>query len=246
MDPESILTILGGAGAVAVVLLLWRPGQKKNKGVIGTDVSVSAEKERALDQFNRDNAAHGSLNTEEDWEIIPITTPRSGRHGLREEVVENLSISTADDIASATAPPAGTSRNVPEDLIVVLNVMAHQGQLFDGAAIIDATHDAGLVFGEMQIFHYMYHGAPLFSLANALNPGSFDINAMENTTTPGLTLFLRLPGLIDGLAAFDRMYSIATQLAATLGGEVCDARRTILTAQALEKQRDEIAEHQRG
>ena len=234
MDPESMLTILGGVGAVAVVLLLWRPGQKKNKGVIGTDVSVSAEKERALDRFNGD--------AEEEWEITPITTSRSGRQGLRGEADEDLSISTADDVA----PPETDSRNAPEDLIVVLNIMAHQGQAFDGAAILNATHDAGLVFGDMQIFHYIYNSAPLFSLANALNPGSFDINAIENTTTPGLTLFLRLPGPIDGLAAFDRMYSVATQMASTLGGEVCDARRTILTAQALEKQRDEIAEHQRG
>ncbi len=232
MDPESMLTILGGAGAVAVVLLLWRPGQKKN--VIGADVSVSAEKERALDQFNGD--------AEEEWEITPITTPRSGRQGLREDADEDFSISTADVVP----PPAADSRNVPEDLIVVLNIMAHQGQVFDGAAILDATHDAGLVFGEMQIFHYIYNGAPLFSLANALNPGSFDINAIENAATPGLTLFLRLPGPIDGLAAFERMYSVAAQLATTLGGEVCDARRAILTAQALEKQRDEIAEYQRS
>ncbi len=234
MDPESMLTILGGAGAVAVVLLLWRPGQKKNKGVIGADVSISAEKERALDQFNG--------NTEEEWEITPITPSRSGRQGLREEADEDLSISTADDIA----PPAADSRNMPKDLIVVLNIMAHQGQVFDGAAIVNATHDAGLVFGEMQIFHYIYNGAPLFSLANALNPGSFDINTIESAATPGLTLFLRLPGPIDGLAAFDRMYSVATQMASTLGGEVCDARRAVLTAQALEKQRDEVAEHQRG
>lgn len=161
--------------------------------------------------------------------------------GLREDAGEDLSISTTDDVASAT-----NSRNAPEDLIVVLNVMAHQGQAFHGAAIINATHDAGLVFGEMQIFHYMYNGAPLFSLANALNPGSFDISAIEDAATPGLTLFLRLPGPIDGLAAFDRMYNITTRLATTLGGEVCDSRRVILTAQALEKQREEIAEHQRG
>lgn len=235
MDPESMLLILGGAGAAAVVLLLWRPGQKKNKGVIGADVSAPP------DQSGGNKAAHDSLNAEEDWEIIPITTPRSGRHGLREDADEDLSISTTDDVASATNP-----RNVPEDLIVVLNVMAHQGQVFHGAAIVNATHDAGLVFGEMQIFHYMYNGAPLFSLANALNPGSFDISVMENTTTPGLTLFMRLPGPIDGLTAFDRMYSVAMQLAAALGGEVCDGRRAILTAQALEKQREEIAEHQRG
>ncbi|MEQ6341428.1 MAG: cell division protein ZipA [Gammaproteobacteria bacterium] len=259
-----MLTILGGAGAVAVVLLLWRPGQKKNKGVIGADVSASPH------QSSADKVAHDSLNAEEDWEITPIITSRSGRHGLSVDVAEDLSISTSDDIASATAPsvaqppmdkdvqeaqarrpsmdspPATNSHKVPEDLIVVLNIMAHQGHVFHGAAILNAMHDAGLLFGEMQIFHYMYNGAPLFSLANALNPGSFDINVIENAATPGLTLFLRLPGPIDGLAAFDRMYSIATRLATTLGGEVCDGRRTILTAQALEKQREEIAEYQRG
>ncbi|ABA58166.1 cell division protein ZipA [Nitrosococcus oceani ATCC 19707] len=127
------------------------------------------------------------------------------------------------------------------ELVIVLTVMARGKSMFRGKDIVRVLEDKGLRYGEMNIYHaYSPGGRAIFSVANIMEPGSFNLEQIERFSTTGLALFMRLPGAAGGFAAFDAMLEIARLLAEKLNGEVRDERRNILTAQALEQVRERI------
>lgn len=137
-----------------------------------------------------------------------------------------------------------------EELIIVLNVMAEPGQPFPGPEVRAALESVDMRFGDMQIFHH--HGVgdmrtevPVFSVANMLNPGTFDVTRLDGFTTPGLVMFMRLPGPLDPRVAFELMLNTGQRLADTLHGELRDETRSVLSAQTIAHVRERIAEFNR-
>lgn len=130
--------------------------------------------------------------------------------------------------------------------VVVLNVMARQDRTFAGSEVRNAVEGAGFEYGDWQIFHYYppRHGdnPPAFSLANMVKPGSFDLANMDAMTTAGLSLFMVPAGDEDDIASFDTMLATTRRLAVELGGEVRDARRSVLTRQAIAQIREQLNE----
>mgnify|MGYP001819120023 FL=1 len=148
----------------------------------------------------------------------------------------------ADTATTPKAPP-------PEpDKVVTLFVMAPTGVPFPGAFVFEAMETAGLQFGDMEIFHCIDSqtgsGDPLFSVANMVEPGTFDLSAIATFTTRGLVLFLQLPGPADPVKSFDRMVEAARSLADSLGGTVCDATRSALTNQTIGHMREDVIDYQ--
>ena len=130
--------------------------------------------------------------------------------------------------------------------VVVLNVMSGEDKLFLGHAVRSALESAGFEHGDWQIFHYysskQFDAPPLFSLANMVKPGNFDLGRMDTLSTPGLSLFMVPAGADDDIAVFDTMLATARRLAQDLGGEVRDARRSVLTRQAIAQIREQLNE----
>jgi len=154
----------------------------------------------------------------------------------------------------APAPqPARESRRASsqsdEVNVIVLHIMAKKEGHFEGALLLDALLGNGLRYGDMGIFHRheMENGSgPLhFSLANSVKPGTFDLSAMESFSTPGLTLFMPLEGLNNPLESFAQLVKTAQSLAKTLGGELKDETRSVLTKQTIEHHRQQIIEYTR-
>ncbi|ADE14599.1 cell division protein ZipA [Nitrosococcus halophilus Nc 4] len=138
------------------------------------------------------------------------------------------------------SPPPPPQASGPE-LIIVLTVVARGKSMFRGTEIVQVLEGKGLRHGEMDIYHaYSPGGRAVFSVANIMEPGSFDLEQIDHLSTPGLALFLRLPGPAGGFAAFDAMLETAELLAEKLNGEVRDERRNVLTAQAIEQIRERI------
>jgi cell division protein ZipA len=128
--------------------------------------------------------------------------------------------------------------------VIVLNVMAHEGREFRGEDLIHTIIASGLKFGDMQIFHHRFgkgsNGPVIFSLANILNPGTFDLNNMAQFNTIGVSLFMAMPTPINNLDAFEQMLAVAQQLCTTLDGELKDDHRNVMTAQTIEHYRQRI------
>ena len=91
-----------------------------------------------------------------------------------------------------------------QGLVIVINLLARPGLEFNGEKIVQACKHAGLELGDMDIFHYLSQSETqtrekMFSMANVVNPGTFDINNISTLKTQGLSLFMQLPGPVDGL-----------------------------------------------
>ena len=131
------------------------------------------------------------------------------------------------------------------DLVIALTVMAPKDRLFTGRAIKNALDNQDLHFGDMQIYHRFTLGSrkqSLFSVANIVDPGTFLPAELISMKTPGVLLFARLPGPVNGLAVLDAMLDCARQMAEQLDGVVCDEQRQPLTEQTLEALRSRIFE----
>lgn len=151
------------------------------------------------------------------------------------ETASDTSTKPAEDLVQAT------SRG--EQIILSLTIMALPQRRFSGEAIVQAMHDQKLVFGEMRIFHYFTDTnkqLPVLSVANILEPGVFDINTMHEFTTPGLVVFMRLPGPQEPRTEFDTLLRVAKGLTEQLQGELCDESRSALTQQTISYLREKV------
>jgi cell division protein ZipA len=133
---------------------------------------------------------------------------------------------------------------VPVERIVSLFVIAREGHAFNGADLIVAAEKAGLEYGDMGIYHRLVDGkrelGPIFSVANMLKPGSFDLTRLDALRTPGLSFFMALPGPVAALDAWDAMLPTAQRLAELLDGQVLDEERNALGRQRIAHIRDEL------
>jgi len=130
--------------------------------------------------------------------------------------------------------------------IVVINVMSRDGYTFSGDDLLQVLINAGLKFGEMNIFHKRLGNDSksllVFSVANILNPGTFDLNNLDSFSTLGISLFLALPTAINNMDAFEQMLAVAQQVGSTLDGELKDDHRNVMTTQTIEHYRQRISD----
>lgn len=128
--------------------------------------------------------------------------------------------------------------------VLVLNVTAKDGRVFAGDDLLQVLITSGLKFGDMNIFHKRlskeHQSTVIFSVANMLNPGTFDLNNMEEFTTLGISFFLALPTPINNLDAFEKMLGVAQEIRDTLGGDLKDDHRNGMTGQTIEHYRQRI------
>jgi cell division protein ZipA len=173
-----------------------------------------------------------------------------------EESTSDLLVDEVVDEVPAKAPPA---RKVPEieddqsgeetaesthkpEKFVVIYVLALD-EPFPGQGLVEILLDSGMTFGEMDIFHQLDDSAAqLFSLASAVEPGTFNMASLDQFSTPGVTLFMRVHELAEPLQILDSMLSVANTIAQDLNGEVRDETRSVMTPQTIEHCRQSITE----
>jgi cell division protein ZipA len=131
-----------------------------------------------------------------------------------------------------------------EEKIVALHVAARMGDTFQGKELLKVFRTRGYEFGDLDIFHLLRDGQPVFSVANMVKPGFFDFEAMETFTTPGVSLFMRLPGPLAPNIAFDVLINEANALAKDLNAEVQDAQHSTLMKQTIQHMRDDVQAYQ--
>lgn len=149
-----------------------------------------------------------------------------------------------------------TSKNDPPkaeyvdpDEVIVVNIMAHPGEQFDGELLLNALMDEGMKLGNMDIFHRHHQNngdAPVvFSLANMVVPGTFNLAKMNEFSTPGVSMFLGLPVVGDSLEAYSDLIITAQNIAHAIGGELKDENRSVMTKQTIEHSKQRVIEYER-
>lgn len=133
--------------------------------------------------------------------------------------------------------------------IITLYIAARAGQVLRGPDIVVAAEKAGLTYGHMQIFHRLIEShperGPIFSVANIMKPGSFDMATIQELETPAIAFFLTLPAPITALEAWEKMEPTATRMAELLDGVLMDESRNPLGRQRVQHIREELRAYDR-
>ena len=222
------------------------------------DINVVAQDDLPL---NKDLAAHNDAENNSVYSD-PVSKPKpkvkkQPRKAIKkptkaELARDQMEINFGDaeniDTNDEPSPTPNTTNNI-ESEVLAISVVVPQGQIISGAALLPSLLTLGMKYGEMNIFHRHQdnagNGKVTFSLANALNPGTFDLDNMENFVTQGVSLFMTLPNAGDPFAVFDQMLVAAKQLALEFNGQLLDDKRSVLTKQTEQHYITKIREFER-
>ena len=151
-----------------------------------------------------------------------------------------------DAPAPAEPATAGHGRRASEefDKIVTLYIAAKAGEKLRGPDIVVAAEKTGLAYGYMNVFHRLVEGhperGPVFSVANIMKPGSFDMATIQSLETPAIAFFLTLPAPVSALDAWETMLPTAERMTELLGGVLLDESRSALGRQRIQHIREDL------
>lgn len=167
--------------------------------------------------------------------------------GNRSEAAQSAAAATQEGRGGSEL---GTRPGGDFDKIVSVYLVARAGQSLSGSDLVVAAEKAGLVFGNMNIFHRMVDNhpelGPIFSVANLVKPGYFDLRAIKELQTPGVNFFITLPGPISALDAWDTLLPTAQRMAELLDAVLLDEERNALGRQRIANIRDELRVYDRA
>ena len=205
------------------------------------DDSLKADNDSPLPfSRNRDEEIHDALMAD-DYEAAFSAEPKPELQPETELEPESESEPESEPPTEAEtetrAEPSETGAE-PSETVLVFNILARDGSTLSGKSINSVALANDMVFGEMNIYHHMGEdNKSVFSLVNMVKPGSFDPATIHELNTPGITLFLQLPGPSNAADAFNDMLHTAQRMSELLEARLCDSRRQPLTETAVEEYR---------
>jgi cell division protein ZipA len=168
---------------------------------------------------------------------------------LDDETMPSINVDEVDTRSQKPDKIENSETPSLEAQVIILSVVMPDNHQMSGAALLPSLLTLGMKYGEMNIFHRHQdnagNGAVTFSLANMLNPGSFELDTMETFVTQGVSLFMTLPNAGDPFAAFDQMLLAAKQLATEFNAQLLDDKRNVMTKQTEQHYVSKIREFDR-
>lgn len=236
MDPLRLILVLIGLVVIAGIYLYYRD-PKDTSEQYGDSPSLI---ERIKAMFGGESVSPeideriGPDISDEDFEQLgSMVASRTSTDN--ETLDEDIQIGWDDSI---DVDPG-------EQLVLVFHILAKDGLMFAGEDILSATEQTGFSHGAMQIFHYFgdqkaTEGNAICSIANAVEPGNFELVNISSLSTPGISVFMQLPGPVEGKQALELTLDKARELSQLLDGELCDESRNILTEQSIRHMREKV------
>ncbi len=217
--------------------------------VLGPSRVLDDHKEPQLDEHDLPSM---SAPVRENGKRKRAAEPAQGDLNLKLDLDEPSFSSRDTDFPDETKPVTFSNEGkeqAPVEEVLVISVISRDEGGFKGPALLQNILESGLRFGEMDIFHrhesMAGNGEVLFSMANAVKPGVFDLDDIDHFSTRAVSFFLGLPGPRHPKQAFDVMVAAARKLAHELNGELKDDQRSVMTAQTIEHYRQRIVEFER-
>jgi cell division protein ZipA len=196
MDIDYLLIILPSIiflGVFGLILIIWH-GNFRSK------------KEKNNSNANRPITASSSQAELSASRLEPTLTQSS----LKKETINNPNSTVQCDIND----------------YISLQLMAPNLRPYRGYELIQTLTSEGFHYGKMNIFHFyadpLTKQELLFSLASAIEPGTFDLDNTGEIVCQGLCLFMSIHQIKSALSTFNLMWETAQALAQDLGGILCD------------------------
>ncbi|TNG91634.1 cell division protein ZipA [Pasteurellaceae bacterium USgator11] len=135
---------------------------------------------------------------------------------------------SSDSMPSSAEKVDGAQSN-EKPKTILLYVVAAQNQAFQGTQVVQSLDNLGFLYGQHSLYHRhldLDGSSPiLFSAANMMKPGIFDLDSIADLRTVGLVLFMHLPSHGSDLANFRLLLRAAQTLADELHGQVLNDKR---------------------
>lgn len=225
---------------------------------------IEAEAQSPLHHAERDDASSSHQYNRDDTNYDGLSTHMAAQNASAVEMSQNDDYRKDDSRNDVVRTHPVLERALRHDVsaeharhalshseeIIVISIMSRDEQGFSGTSLLDLMMACGLRYSsEMGIFHRFEtedsESRLQFSMVNALKPGTFPIEAMDDFRTPGVTLLMPLPGASDTAAAFEAMVETAMVIVRNLGGELKDENLSVMTAQTVEFARQRVQEFER-
>jgi FtsZ-interacting cell division protein ZipA len=134
-----------------------------------------------------------------------------------------------------------------ESSVVVLHVISDSDSPISGEALVRALQKQNLKYGDMGIFHCLETetNKKIYSVANALEPGSFDLSDMASFSTVGITFFFTPTEHSEPIPAFDKMLEDINIIAKELGCVLKDQNMSPFGGQGVEHLRQQVIDFAR-
>ncbi|NVK21713.1 MAG: cell division protein ZipA [Kangiellaceae bacterium] len=186
----------------------------------------------ALFEFNKDS-------------LIKESAKKSESNNKKEPTIEQPEQTSLFDDGDKEDPEI----QVEPELIFSIFVVSLQDKPFHGPELVQTLVEQGMRHGDMDIFHRHSQstgrGPIQFSLANAFEPGIFDLDDIDNLHSKGLALFMTLPGPKKPLKAYELMIKTAKAITEQLGGYVLDSSKSNFSKQIEAHHIQQIQEFER-
>ena len=258
--PREVLIVVG----VLVILAIILDGARRIKRNRYENLQMSSRKLRkssaqdvtreeldALEasQFPSGRARVIGIRDEGDIQQVDDSLRRSNGFGFDrepEQEVFDLDNSIYErqraELTEQAQPQKSAEKpNTQPEEVLVIHLMANKGEKVAGQQLLDAVLSAGLRYGAMKIFHRHLSddgsGPVLFSMANLVNPGTFDLNTMSDLEVPGVTLFMALDDIEDPVDALNIMIEAVDSIVGDLKLNVMDESRSSMTRNTIDHYR---------
>ena len=136
---------------------------------------------------------------------------------------------------------------IVESSVVVLHLISDSGSPISGEALVQALQKQNLKYGDMGIFHCLETetNKKIYSVANALEPGSFDLSDMASFSTVGITFLFTPDEHGEPIPAFDKMLGDANIISKELGCVLKDQYMSPFGGQGVEHLRQQVIDFAR-
>lgn len=204
---------------------------------------------------------------------LPQPQPQSEPEWEQEEPVETAPLTPQPEPKKAVAQEPAMPAEVPEqdslfddpliegahvdrkarehppepDEVLVITVVGKE-QPLNGKQLLKLVLACEMRHGDMDLFHRFEDGidkgAVQFSMANAVNPGTFQLETMADMETRGVSFFMSMSEPEDPKNAFECMLATAETVAAHLDGDLLDENHSVMGSQTKMHYRERIREHE--
>jgi len=244
LSDTALLRIAIVVAALVLFLVIWFTARRKSAQ--GKRV---APREGGPERSERTEPTLRELIESGEAQPAPVAAAAA----QAERTTQRMDAFTAPEPMAAARRAAalpGVRPNADFDKIVSVFLVARAGQSISGPDLVVAAEKAGLVYGHMNIFHRLVDNhpelGPIFSVANLVKPGSFDMATIKEMHTPAVNFFITLPGPIPALDAWDTLLPTAQRMAELLDAVLLDGERNALGRQRIANIRDEMRAYDRA
>ncbi|HED15840.1 MAG TPA: hypothetical protein ENI64_03315 [Gammaproteobacteria bacterium] len=258
-----ILLVVG----VAIIVVIYLTGRSRKTSVSqywndqpadGVAVGSSAPDTISENNSSAHNAMDGQtrLNEAELLDLGKITATDRVEHnntkaGFSEEIFtarpQDKDVSIDEEhFSSKPGEREMLPRANAEERLIMLSVMAPDGQQYTVQKVREVLEAEGMEFGLHDIYHRLKPAGSdntLYSISSQVEPGTLGPKNADASRTPGLALFMQLPGDFDPVMAYDDLIDTATRIKNALGADLCDEKRQHLSVQTMRYMRDQIIEY---